>query len=116
VQVSQLLAVRIRDFGGALRYLAPGASLRNESLKLLAFKTRSRFHFLLFLAAVLCGRQTFLREVELLDVPAVECSALKGSNAKILVEADGEFLGNLPVRIQIVPDALTLLMPANAQP
>lgn len=115
-RVSQLLAVRIRDFGGALRFLAPGASLRNENLTVLAFKTRSRFHFLRFMIAVLFGRQTFLKDIELLDVEAVECSAPKGSGAKVLVEADGELLGKLPARIQIVPDALTLLMPANAKP
>jgi len=38
VDVSQLLAVRVRSFGGALRNLAPGASLRNGKLSLLAFK------------------------------------------------------------------------------
>jgi diacylglycerol kinase (ATP) len=114
--VSQLLAVRIRDFGGALRHLAPGASLRNQNLTLLAFKTRSRFDFLRFLVAVLCGRQTFLREIELLDVPSVECSTPQDSSANVLVEADGELLGSLPARIQIVPDALTLLMPVDAQP
>ena len=34
MDVSQLLAVRVRSFGGVLRTLAPGASLRNGSLSL----------------------------------------------------------------------------------
>ncbi len=116
VQASQLLAVRIRSFGGVLRELAPGATLRNGSLQLLAFKTRSRFRFMRFLLAVLFRRHTFSGEIELLEVSSVECRAGKGSTARLFVEADGEVLGSLPVRIEVVPEALTLLIPPNAQP
>src|SRR5208337_3899933 len=52
VEVSQLLAVRVRSFGGVLRTLAPGASLRNGSLSMLAFKTQSRLRYFSFLLAV----------------------------------------------------------------
>jgi len=116
VDVSQLLAVRVRSFGGALRYLAPGASLRNGSLSLLAFKTRSRFHYMLFLLAVLAGRHTFAREVELMESASVECRARNGSKDEFFVEADGEVLGLLPARIEVVPHSLNLLVPAGAQP
>ncbi len=112
--VSQLLAVRIGDFGGVLHKLAPGASLHKDSLSLLAFKTRSRVHYMLFVLAVLFGRQTFAREVELLDAISVECGAREGSAEQVFVEADGELLGSLPVRIEIVPQALTLLIPQSA--
>jgi len=115
-QVSQLLAVRIRDFGGMLHNLAPGASLRNDTLRLLAFKTRSRVHYLRFVMASLFRRQTFIREIELLEAVAVECRALNGSSARVFVEADGELLGALPVRMEMVPDALTLLIPSHAEP
>jgi diacylglycerol kinase family enzyme len=114
--VSQLLAVRIRDFGGMLHHLAPGASLRNDTLRLLAFKTRSRFHYLRFVTASLFRRQTFSRDIELADAILVECRALNGSAERVFVEADGELLGSLPVRIEMVPDALTLLIPSHAEP
>ena len=116
VEASQLLAVRIRSFGGVLRELAPGATLRTGSLQLLAFKTRSRFRFLRFLLAVLFRRHTFSAEIELLEVASVECRARKGSAARLFVEADGEVLGTLPVHIDVVPQALTLLIPPDAQP
>jgi YegS/Rv2252/BmrU family lipid kinase len=116
VEVSQLLAVRVRSFGGVLRYLAPGASLRNGSLSLLAFKTRSRFRYLLFLLAVIARRHTFAREVELIRTESIECRALYGSNESFFVEADGEVLGLLPVRIEVVPHSLSLLVPHGAQP
>jgi len=116
VEASQLLAVRVRSFGGALRYLAPGASLRNGHLVLLAFKTRSRFRYLLFLLAVLAGRHKFAREVELIETPSIECRARNGSMEPLFVEADGEVLGQLPVRIEVVPHSLSLLVPIGAQP
>jgi diacylglycerol kinase (ATP) len=116
VHVSQLLAVRVRSFGGALRYLAPGASLRNGHLILLAFKTRSRFRYMLFLLAVLAGRHKFAREVELIETPSIECCSLNGSKESFFVEADGEVLGQLPVKLEVVPHSLMLLVPPGAQP
>ncbi len=115
-EVSELLAVRIRDFGGLLRYLAPGASLHKGRLCLLAFKTRSRLHYLRFVMAALFRRQTFLRQIELLDVFSAECRLREGSAAHIFVEADGELLGGLPVRIEIASQTLTLLIPSTSQP
>ncbi len=116
VDVSQLLAVRVSSFGGALRNLAPGASLRNGKLSLLAFKTQSRMRYMLFLAAVLAGRHKFAKEVELLETASVECRAPRGSDDSFFVEADGEVLGSLPARFEVVPHSLTLLVPANARP
>jgi diacylglycerol kinase (ATP) len=110
-EVSQLLAVRIRNFGGMLHNLVPGATLRNGDLRLVAFKTRNRFDYVRFLAAVLCKRQTFSNRIELLDAVSVECRVREGSEGGVFAEADGELLGGLPARMEIVPDALTLLVP-----
>ncbi len=115
-EVSQLLAVRVRSFGGVLRELAPGASLRNGSLNLLAFATRSRLSYLKFLLAVMARRHTFSREIELVEASSVECRARNGSTKPIFVEADGEVLGSLPVRLEVVPHSLTLLVPPGVQP
>jgi diacylglycerol kinase (ATP) len=116
VEISQLLAIRIRDFGGVLHNLAPGATLHNDGLRLLAFKTRSRLQYSRFLLAVVFKRQTFKRQIELLDAVAVECRLRPDSATRIFAEADGELLGDLPVRLEIVPQAVNLLIPRNARP
>jgi diacylglycerol kinase (ATP) len=116
LDVSQLLAVRVRSFGGALQNLAPGASLRNGMLTLLAFKTRSRFRYVLFMLAVLARRHTFQREVELVETQSIECRPRNGSNEALFVEADGEVLGLLPVKLEVVPHSLVLLVPRGVQP
>jgi YegS/Rv2252/BmrU family lipid kinase len=115
IEVSQLLAVRVRSFGGVLRKLAPGATLHDGSLRLLAFRTRSRMRYLRFLLAVVLGRHTFSSDIQLLEAESVECRARNGSHAPIFVEADGEVLGSLPVRMEVVPAALTLLISPHVQ-
>jgi YegS/Rv2252/BmrU family lipid kinase len=115
-QVSQLLAVRIRSFGGVLGTLAPGATLTKSTLSLMAFKTRSRFDYLRFLLATVIGRQSFGRTIELVDADAVECRSSNGSSPRLLVEADGEVLGSLPARLEVARETVNLLMPPNAQP
>ena len=115
VEASQILAVRVRSFGGLLGTLAPGATLHSDSLCLLAFKTRSRFRYLRFLLAVVGQRHTFSRDVELLQADSVECLPANGSS-RVYVEADGDVLGNLPARLEIAPEMLTLLIPPDAQP
>jgi len=115
-QISQLLAVRIRDFGGVLHNMVPGATLHKDGLRLVAFKTRSRLRYFRFLMAVVFGRPTFSREIELLDAVSVECRLGSGSEHRVFAEADGELLGDLPVRIEIAPQSVTLLIPPNARP
>jgi YegS/Rv2252/BmrU family lipid kinase len=115
VHLSQLLAVRVRSFGGVLHELAPGATLHNGKLRLLAFKTRSRLRYLRFLLAAVCKRQQFSGAIELWKTPLVECE-LNGSPETIYVEADGDLLGTLPARMEIAEAHLNLLVPPGARP
>jgi YegS/Rv2252/BmrU family lipid kinase len=110
-EVSQLLAVRVSNFGGLVRHLVPGAAIGNGNLHVLAFKTRSRLRYLQFMAAVIARRHSYSQRIELVDCSAVECSALADATEQLFVEADGEWLGTLPVRFEVVPQALTLLVP-----
>jgi diacylglycerol kinase (ATP) len=112
---SQLLAVRVRSFGGALRQLAPGATLHNGWLHLIAFETRSRLAYFKFLIGVLAGRHKFTHEIELFESGHVECRAHNGSQETLFVEADGEVLGSLPVRLEVVPHAVNLLIPPGVE-
>jgi YegS/Rv2252/BmrU family lipid kinase len=116
VELSQLLAIRISDFGGVLHQLAPGATLHNAELRLVAFKTRNRFHYFRFLVAVMFRRHTFSGQIEILDAVSVVCRPRNRSKKPIFAEADGELLGHLPVSLEIVPEAVHLLIPPKARP
>jgi YegS/Rv2252/BmrU family lipid kinase len=113
-EVSQLLAIRIGNFGGVLRELAPGASLDQNRLRLVLFRTRSRLAYLRYIIRGMMGAKWKVAGIELQSALTVHGRVLTGSEngaCPIFVEADGELLGTLPAEISVVPDALTLLVP-----
>jgi YegS/Rv2252/BmrU family lipid kinase len=110
--VTQLLAVRIADFGGVLRQLAPGAGLERDDFRLVLFKTASRVRYLRFAFGRMLGRGWSDSQIELAHAREVACLP-GGASARIYCEADGELLGGMPVRISISPQAFNLLMPSK---
>lgn len=113
--VTELLAVRIRHFGGVIRELAPGASLDRDDMRLVLCRTASRLAYLAYVTRSLLGAQWKIPGIDLSSCTRVECdySALDISKpqARVYVEADGELVGRLPAELSIVPDALTILSP-----
>jgi YegS/Rv2252/BmrU family lipid kinase len=116
MEVSQLLAVRIRNFGGVLRELAPGATLDRNDLRLVLFRTRSRMAYLNYIVRGLVGARRQVEGIDLMDGLRIDCRprADAAANSRIFVEADGELLGTLPATISIVPNALALLFPCGS--
>src|SRR5208337_1409026 len=76
-EVSQLLAVRIRDFGGVLRELAPGASLDRDDLRLVLFHTHSRIAYLRYVVRGMLKANWQVRGIELVDSREATCHALE---------------------------------------
>jgi diacylglycerol kinase (ATP) len=120
--VTELMAVRIRNFGGVLQKLAPGASLQRDDLRLIFCRTASRLAYLLYVMRGLLRRDWKIPGIELAHSGRVSCQYLPASAStagtsrpqpKVYVEADGELVGTLPAEITIVPDALTLLAPSR---
>jgi len=113
--VTEMLAVRIRNFGGMLQELAPGASLEREDLRVVLCQTSSRFSYLLYVIRGLLRGSWRVPGVELVHSHALRCHTKDVSksdrNCQVYVEADGELVGTLPAEITILPDALTILAP-----
>ncbi len=109
-EVSQILAVRIRELGGVLRRLAPGADLQRNDLRLVLFHTRNRFSYLGYIIRGYFRAAWNVPGIELMHSTMAICHPPEG-NAPVFVEADGELLGTLPAEITVVPDALTILVP-----
>src|SRR5277367_1218045 len=111
-EVSQLLAVRIRNFGGVLRELAPGASLDRDDLRLVLFHTSSRVAYLRYVLRGLFATNWKVPGIELVHGSRAVChdvASASRAKSRIFVEADGELLGTLPAEMSMVCDALTLL-------
>jgi len=118
--LTELLAVRIRFFGNILRELVPGASLDCSDLRAVMCRTASRNAYLQYVAGALLGRPWNIDGIDLVSCSEVVCRLPeKGdehnhnhSEDRVYVEADGELLGRLPARMTMVPDALSLVVPA----
>ncbi|HZQ92055.1 MAG TPA: diacylglycerol kinase family protein [Terriglobales bacterium] len=121
--VAQVLATRIANFGGLIRRVAPGADLLRPELRLVLFTTPRRDAFLRHAFACAGGRERPVAGVEIVSARKIVCRQLAGSDRphgkwpdttrQLRAQADGELIGGLPVRMSVVPDALTLLMPAR---
>ena len=119
--VTELMAVRIRNFGGVLQELAPGASLERNDLRLVFCRTASRLAYLLYVTRGLLRSKWKVPGIDLASSARVSCqyppaSSHGLSQPKVYVEADGELVGTLPAEITIASDALTLLAPMREQP
>jgi diacylglycerol kinase (ATP) len=116
--VTQLLVVRIANFGGVLRKLAPGADLLRNDFRLVLFKTRSRMRYLRFVTGRLIEQNWTDPEIEMVSTSQLWCMPHREErqqrHAVIQAEADGEWLGRLPVQLSLVPHALNLLVPPTA--
>jgi len=117
-EVTELMAVRIRNFGGVLQELAPGASLERDDLRIVSCRTASRLAYLLYVTRGLLRRNWNVPGIDLAYSKRIQCdyAATQGNpqpDQKIYVEADGELVGTLPAEITVMPDALSLLAPAR---
>jgi diacylglycerol kinase (ATP) len=122
-EVTELLAVRICNFGGVVKELAPGASLDRDDMRLVFARTASRLAYLAYVTRGLFGARWKIPGVDLVYSTRVSCRyrtdasdhdhAGKTELRRIYIEADGELLGMLPAEISVVPNALTLLAPSR---
>lgn len=115
--VTEMLAVRIRNFGGVLQQLAPGAALDRNDLRIVTCRTSSRLAYLSYVTRGFLRANWNVRGVELAYSEKIRCDYAprdprdSTERNRVYVEADGELVGTLPAEVTIVPDALTLLTP-----
>lgn len=113
--LTELMAIRIRNFGGVLQELAPGASLDRDDMRVVSCRTASRAAYLAYVARGLLRAHWKISGIDLAHCSRVSCqyqfSTGGEPQTKIYVEADGELLGTLPAELTVVSKALTLLAP-----
>ena len=93
--VTELMAVRIRNFGGVLQELAPGASLDRDDLRVVLCRTANRLAYLAYVTRGLLRLRTNIPGINLANSTSVSCtyrdpSHESSNQRKIYVEADGE--------------------------
>jgi diacylglycerol kinase (ATP) len=105
-EASFALVSRVRNYGGDLE-IARGASLLRGDFEIVLFRGTAAIKYLTYLAGVVARRVEQMPGCTVLYGAKVECPSGNG----VFVQIDGELVGQLPITAEIVPEALTLLMP-----
>jgi diacylglycerol kinase family enzyme len=106
------LASRVRNYGGDLE-IARGANLLEDDFEIVLFRGRNPLRYGIYFAGVLGGFLPRIRGIQVERAKWAEFTAPAPEDSRIYVQVDGEFAGHLPASIEIVPDALSLLVPAD---
>ncbi len=99
-----VLISRIRNYGGDME-IASRASLRRNDFEIVFFEGENPLRYGAYMLAVAAKQVKRLPGVHSMHAPCVEILTSAPS------QVDGEFYGREAVKIEAVPDALTLLMP-----
>ena len=100
------LASRVRNYGGDLE-LARGASLLHDEFEVVLFEGSNPLRYMFYMLAVTVKQVQKMPGVHTIRTAKLE---LRGSTP---IQIDGELAGNGPATIELIPEALTLLMPES---
>jgi diacylglycerol kinase (ATP) len=107
-EASFALATRVRNYGGDLE-IAKGASLLRDEFDIVLFRGKVSVKYLLYLLGVAAGQVHRVKGCTVVRGRSMVCVPPAGGT--VFIQVDGELGGKLPARVDIVPDALTLLVP-----
>jgi diacylglycerol kinase (ATP) len=108
---TQVVISNVPHYAGRLK-LAPLASLDSTALDLCVLKGGGALDYLQFMLRLLIRRHTRWREL----VYFKGWSFALASSDPVPVQVDGEYCGTLPVRVELVPEALQVVTPAGDSP
>ena len=89
------------------------ADFFSEHFYVYCFPARSRFLYFFYALGLLTGQLAWLPGIHRFPARKVHCEEISGGSHRVPFQVDGELAGRLPCTIEIVPDALTLLVPAR---
>ncbi|MSV29971.1 MAG: hypothetical protein EXQ52_14680 [Bryobacterales bacterium] len=109
------LISRVANYGGDFT-IAARAHLLQGQFEVVLFEGQNSTDYLKYLGGALVNRLAGMSGVTMFRASRVHLSAL---DARVRVQVDGEPAGLLPASVEILPDALTVLLPdayANSLP
>mgnify|MGYP000855441525 CR=1 FL=1 len=105
------LASRVRNYAGYLE-IAQSTSLLEDDFEFVLFEGRSTLRFYSkYLGAVVTGRTSKTKGIRILRCAKACFAGPPGS--RVYVQVDGECAGRLPASVEIVPAAVTVLIPPD---
>ena len=108
-RASFALVTRVRNYGGDLE-IARSVRLTSPDFEVVLFSGSLAPVYLKYFAGVGLNRLNGMSGVQVLRATTVE---VREPDAAVFAQLDGEAAGPIPGKVEIVPDALNLLMPAT---
>ena len=102
------LISKVRNYGGDLE-IARDANLFDDRFEVVLFEGSSAVCYLKYLTGVMLNRLAGMKGVTVLRTRKICLSA--SGDRRVYVQVDGEYAGPLPASVEIVPNALSLLLP-----
>jgi diacylglycerol kinase (ATP) len=102
------LVSKVRNYGGDFE-IARSVNLFDDRFELVLFEGESSLSYLKYLAGLVFNRVEGMPGVSVTRTRQATLEAAENPN--VYVQIDGEFAGRLPAKINIVPDAITLMVP-----
>jgi diacylglycerol kinase (ATP) len=101
---------RTANYGGPFK-ITTGASLFEDNFEIVAYTTANRLRYLAALPALWLGKLRQVQGIFAWKTREVTCVPANGNT--VYAQVDGEPIGTLPLHFRVVPDALTLVVPAK---
>jgi YegS/Rv2252/BmrU family lipid kinase len=101
------LVTRVRNYGGDFE-IARAASLLTNEFEVVLFNVQQSYQYVPYLVGMMLGQVGHMPGCRIFRAQSVHCEPLVESAP---LHVDGEYAGRLPVSIDIVPNALTLMLP-----
>ena len=102
------LVSKVRNYGGDLE-IARDTSLLDDCFEVVLFEGRSSLRYVKYFTGVAFNRLKGMKGVTVLLARKVCLSPV--ADARVYMQIDGEYAGRLPGSVEIVEDALTVLIP-----
>jgi len=90
---------------GGFFYVTPDASVTDDHLDVCVFQGKTRLDLLRFVGGVLRHKHLDFKDVEYVKATELEIT----SDSTVHVQIDGEYFGTLPVKIEVVRDAINVV-------
>jgi len=109
-QCSFALVSRVRNYVGDFE-IARSVTLFEDTFEVVLFEGRNSLPYVKYFLGMAANRLAGMKGVTVLRTSHLKL--LEADDPAVFVQIDGEFAGRLPAELRIVPDALTLLAPAE---
>jgi YegS/Rv2252/BmrU family lipid kinase len=104
------LITKVRNYGGDFE-IARQVRVHDEEFEVVLFEGQNPWRYLIYLTGVAMRQTALVPGVRVLRARDVKLMPINGDHVHLQV--DGEYAGQLPAHVSVVPDALTLLVPST---